>query len=267
MGKEKTIFEKGASAGDMKAKNPEEFSADFGGPVRYHIDSRIYIFSCCRRTKLVNQTLFPSTELLGCLNGERYVLATTVADPIPQASPDLERGGKRIDYEDGWRAAIGLLHPEHPLGGNGDWFTGADQATMSEGVNLIAQGLWPSRTNPPEESDILRAEALRDKRYRRLTDFAFQKAAKGSRHLADFLHEHEDVADAMDALGLTADWHRGNRKVLATCPNCGDPVAQGLAFHKSSVTDRLCVIDPARAFAAKAITKEEMEELLTSPAV
>ena len=267
MAKDKTIFEKGPSAGEMRAKNPEEFGTNFGGPVRYHIDGKIFIFSCARRTKMVNQTLFPSTELLGCLNGERYVLATTVPDPVPQASPDLERGGKRIDYEDGWRAAIGLLHPEHPLGGNGDWFTGADQATMSEGVNLLAQGLWPSRTNPPTEQDIRRAESLRDKRYRRLTDLAFRAAARGSKYLADFLREHEDVADAMDALGLTADWHRGNRKVLATCPNCGDSVAQGLAFHKSSVTDKLCVIDALRAYQAKAITKEEMEELLTAPVV
>jgi hypothetical protein len=267
MGKEKTIFEKGASAGDMRAKNPDEFGTNFGGPVRYRVEGQVYIFSCARRTFSVNQTLFPSTELLGCLNGERYVLATTVADPLPQASPDLERGGKRIDYEDGWRGAIGLLHPEHPLGGNGDWFTGADQPTMSEGVNLIAQGLWPSRTNPPDEQDIRRAEAFRDKRYRRLTDQAFQKAARGSKHLADFLREHEDVADAMDALGLSADWHRRNQKVLASCPNCGDQVAGGLAFHRSSVTDRLCVIDPARAFAAKAITREEMEELMTAPAV
>jgi len=267
MGKEKTIFEKGASAGDMKAKNPDEFGTSFGSQVRYHIDGEVFIFSCARRTFNVNQTLFPSTELLGCLNGERFVLSATVADPIPQASPDLERGGKRIDYEDGWRAAIGLLHPEHPLGANGDWFTGADQGTMSEGVNLIAQGLWPSRTNPPSEQDIRRAEAFRDKRYRRLTDLAFQKAARGSKHLADFLHEHEDVHDAMDALGLSADWHRSNRKVMASCPNCGDAITPGLAFHKSSVTDTLCIIDAERAYRAKAITKAEMEEILTAPMV
>lgn len=264
----KTIFEKGPSAGEMRAKNPDEFAVSFNGSVRYRPDGQIFIFTTARRNEPVSQQpLFPSTELKGCTDGERYVLAFSVADPVPQACPDLERGGKRIDYLDGWIAAIGLLHPEHPMGGSGDWWTGADQATVSDGVNLIAKGFFPSRTNPPTEEDIRRSESFRNKRYRWLTDQAFQRAAKGSKHLADFMHQHEDVADAMDALGLTADWHRGNRKVMASCPNCGDPVAQGLAFHKSSVTDRLCVIDPERAFKAKAITKTEMEELLTAPAV
>ena len=52
----------------------------------------------------------------------------------------------------------------------------------------IAQGLFPQpRTNPPDEADIKRAEGFRDKRYRRLTDMAFQASARGSKYLADFL--------------------------------------------------------------------------------
>lgn len=262
----KTIFEKGASAGEMRAKNPENFTPNFGGPVRYHVDGQVFIFSTARRSEMVESApLFPKRELRGCLDGERCVLATVIADPVPQASNDIERGGNRMDYEDGWRAAIGLLHPEHPAGGNGDWWTGADQSTISDGVNRIARGLFPSRTNPPKEEDIRRAEGFRDKRYRRLTDLAFQKAARGSRHLADFLREHEDVHDAMDALGLSADWHRTQAKAKATCPNCGDEIAPSLAFHKSSA-GVLCVIDPVRAHKAGAITKEQMEEYLTAPA-
>jgi|ERR1700677_2931014 len=261
MARAKTIFEKGPSAGDMRAKNPDEFSTDFGGQVRYHIDGQVFIFSVARKTiGPIQQTLFPSLELVGCTNGERCVLATTIPDPVPQASPDLERGGKRIDYEDGWRAAIGLLHPEHPAGGNGNWWDGAEQASMSEGVNLIAQGLFPSRTNPPEEADIRRAEAFRNSRYRRLTDRAFSAAARGSRHLADFIREHEDVHDAMDALGLKADWHQGSRQMKASCPNCGDEIMAGLAFHRSSVTERLCVIDWQRTVAAGAKSREDVPE-------
>lgn len=261
----KTIFEKGQSVGEMRSKNQEEFTPDFGGRLRYHIDGEIYIFSVARRTFRISQTLFPATELLGCLNGERYVLATTIPDPVPQSSPDLERGGHRVDYEDGWRAAIGLLHPEHPMGGNGNWWTGAEQGTMSDGVNLIAQGLFPSRTNPPSEEDLRRAEGFRNARYRRLVANARKAAAQSSKKLADFLTMHEDVHDAMDALHETADWHRKN-EIKSTCPNCGDEISPSLAFHKSSA-GVLCVIDPQRAFKAGAITKEQMEELLTAPAV
>ena len=267
MSRPKTVFERGESAGEMKAKNPGDFGTDFGGQIRYHIDGQVFIFSVARRTLgPIQQTLFPSLELVGCTKGERYVLAATIADPVPQASPDLERGGKRIDYEDGWRAAIGLLHPEHPAGGNGNWWAGAEQASVSEGVNLLAHGLFPSRTNPPDEDDIRRAEGFRDARYRRMTDRAFSAAGRGSKHLSDYLREHEDVHDAMDALGLKADWHQGSRQMKAACPNCGDEIVAGLAFHRSSVTERLCVLDPERAFKAKAITKDELEELMTAPA-
>src|SRR6185312_6346446 len=100
------------SAAEMRAKNPEEFNADMAGK-RYKAEGEIYIFSVARRDfDVICPPLFPKVHLRGCSNGERYVLAASVADPVPQASPDLERGGKRWDYHDGWQSAIGLLNPE-----------------------------------------------------------------------------------------------------------------------------------------------------------
>lgn len=245
----------------MKSLNPEEFNPAMGD-IRYRVDRTIYIFSTAKKDIPISSDLFPGLLLRGCSNGERYVLAATVPDPVPQASPDLERGGRRIDYHDGWMCAIGLLNPESS---SRDPFIGAETPNISVGTNYISQGLFPSLTNPPEESDVRKAEAFRDRRYKWITDAAFKAAAKSSKALADFLTEHEDVHDAMDALGLTADWHQ-KRQVMRLCPNCGDNVPTSVAFHKSSVTDRLCVIDAERAYKAKAITKEEYEELVTAPA-
>ena len=59
---------------------------------------------------------------------------------------------------------------------------------------------------------------------------------------------------------MKADWHQ-KREVLAKCPNCGDDVAPGIAFHKSSV-GILCVIDPEKAFKAGAIDRARMEDLI-----
>lgn len=257
----KTIFEKGESAAAMKAKNPEEFAANMGN-TRYHVDQTIYIFSTARRDfGPLQSTLFPSLTLRGCSKGERYVLAATVPDPVPQASPDLERGGRRLDYHDGWMCAIGLLFPES---GARDWKIGGQSDAISEGTNLISQGLFPSMTNPPKEEDIRAAEAFRDRRYKRMTDLAFRAAATSSKKLSDFLHQHEDVHDAMDALGLKADWHQ-KREVLSKCPNCGDDIPASVAFHKSSA-GVICVLDPERAFKAGAIDRARMEDLLTQPA-
>ncbi len=256
----KTVFEKGESAAEMRRLNQEEFTASLGN-TRYRVESTIYIFSTAKRDFKVSQPLFPALKLQGCSKGERYVLAATVPDPVPQASPDLERGGRRIDYHDGWMCAIGLLNPEST---SRDPFIGAEGASISVGNNLIAQGLFPSMTNPPKEEDIRKAEAFRDKRYKRLVDEAMRAAATSSKKLSDFLHQHEDVHDAMDALKMTADWHQ-KREVLTKCPNCGDDIPASVAFHRSTV-GIICVIDPERAFKAGAIDRERMEDLLTASA-
>lgn len=251
---------KGIQKAQMRAMNPNEFNPSMGD-IRYHVDRTIYIFSTAKRDFFVSQPLFPGLTLRGCSNGERYVLAATVPDPVPQASPDLERGGRRTDYHNGWMCAIGLLYPESS---SGDWIKGGQSAGVSIGTNLIAQGLFPSLTNPPEESDIRAAEGFRNRRYKWLTDEAFKAARHSSKALNDFLQQHEDVHDAMDALGLKADWHQ-KREVLAKCPNCGDDVPAGVAFHKSSV-GVICVLDPERAFKAGVIDRARMEDLLTAPA-
>ncbi len=256
----RTPFEQKKTDEMMKSLNPEEFSANMGN-TRYRVDQTIYIFSTAKRDFKVASDLFPGLTLRGCRNGERYVLSATVPDPGPQASPDLERGGRRLDYHDGWMCAIGLLNPEST---SRDPFLGAEGASISVGNNYIAQGLFPSLTNPPKEEDIRKAEAFRDKRYKRLVDEAMRAAATSSKKLSDFLHQHEDVHDAMDALGLKADWHQ-KREVLTKCPNCGDEIPASVAFHKSSV-GIVCVLDPERAFKAGAIDRQRMEDLMTAPA-
>lgn len=261
MARPKTVFERGESAAEMRAKNPEEFNPQLGS-TRYKAEGTIYIFSTSRRDFQVSTDLFPGLTLRGCSQGERYVLCTTVPDPVPQSSPDLERGGRRMDYHDGWMCAIGLLYPES---GFRDWIAGGQSEGISEGTNLIGQGLFPSLVNPPIESDIRAAEGFRDRRYKRLTDLAFRAAATSSKKLSDFLHQHEDVIDAMNALGLKADWAPARRETQRKCPNCGDEIPASVAFHKSSV-GVLCVIDAERAFKAGVIDRAKMEDLLTAPA-
>lgn len=256
----KTVFESPASAGAMREKNPDNFNPGIQN-LRYRVDETIYIWSVARRTFFVSQTLFPRLELKGCGNGERFVLAAKISDPVPQVSPDLERGGARVDYSDGWRAAIGMLNPNNTS--TDPW--AETPGGLSYGTNLIERGLWPSLNNPPKEDEVKKAEAGRDKRYRQMCNEAIRLGATSRRGLQDYLQEHEDVHEAMDALGLEADWHRKN-VVTRPCPNCGDSVPPSVAYHRSTVTGNLCVIDPERAYKAKAITKAEYEELVTAPA-
>jgi hypothetical protein len=250
-----TIFDSPVNSAAMAAKNPDNFQPNLGN-IRYRVDNYVYIFSVARRDFSVSQTLFPKMILKGCEPTQRWCLAAQIADPIPQASPDLERGGARTDFHDGWRAAIGLLHPENTTP---DPWANAESSGLSVGTNLIAQGLWPSLIEIPSEEDIQKAESLRNRRYKRLTDQAMAAARQSSKKLADFLAEHEDVADAMDAQHLTADWHH-SKKIYSLCPNCGDEIAAGMAFHRSTA-GVLCILDPERAFKAGAIDKARLKEL------
>lgn len=260
-------FETGKTQSAMRGANPENFNIFLAGHMIREPRRMVYIHTVARRSfGPLTRTLFPKLRLAGCENGERFTTCCAFGDPIAQASPDQERGGTRIDEHDGWRAAIDLLNPinltNNPYTGDGN----PDFYANRSGQNLVAEGFWPSLNSVPSEEEIKLAEARRDKHYRWLTREATRLEAVSRKDLNDFLQSYPDTHIAMDALGMEANWHTAT-VIRATCPNCGDSVKPGIAFHKSSVTDKLCVIDPDKAYRAKAITKEEYEDLVTAPDV
>lgn len=254
-------FKGGLTKDEMQKANAESFHVVFDRRMRPP-DRTIYIHSVAKRSFPVRTFLFPKLVLKGCEGGERYVTCTAIPDPVLQASPDQERGGNRWDEHDGWRVAIDMLNPNNF---SPDPFVGTDNPSFfanRNGTNLIAEGFWPSLNEKPTEEEIRRGERNRDTRYRYLTGEAMRLAAVSTRELNDFLQRFPDTHMAMDALGLAAPWHQKN-EVHATCPNCGEPVKQGIAFH--SIAGIICVIDPERALKAGAITRERYEDLVTTP--
>ena len=216
----------------MRGANRENFNVIVSGRQFRPPLKIVHIFSVARRGFDIRHPLFPKLHLKGCENGERWVLCTSFGDPIPQACPDQERGGTRIDDHDGWMAAIDMLNP-----GNFtyDPYTGSSNPNFfanSNGTNLIAEGVFPSENETPTEEELKRAEDARDKHYRYLTKEALRLYAIGAKQGNEFLQRFPDVHIAMDALGLEASWHQRNI-VKATCPNCGDSINPGLAFHMS----------------------------------
>lgn len=240
--------------------NPEGFNPlistrSFRAPIR-----TIYIYSVARRPFDIIHPLFKKLHLVGCENGERVVRCTSFPDPVLQVSPDQERGGSRIDDVDGWITAIDVLNSGNftlnPYHGDSN----PNFYANTNGTNYIAEGLFPSLNAEPTEAETKKAEDARDKHYRYLTKEAKRLYAIGAKQGNEFLQRYPDANIAMDALGLVADWHQSNA-VKVACPNCGDAIKSGLAFHKSSVTDSLCVIDAMKAYKAKAISRDVYEEL------
>lgn len=232
----------------MRTQNPDHF--DTRMPRLYPIHRSIYIYSVARKTFPMHHA-YCKAPLIGCLKGERYVLCTTIPDPPQQIAIDAERGGHRVEVEPrdeaGWRVAIDILNPNNPST-NPYLQMSASQAAqyaVGQNVDLIRFGLFPSLNNPPTEEELLRAEKSRDDQYQADVDEAFQEQASNPQFFRRWLREHPDIGTAMEATGTEANWFQ-RQEMKMSCPNCGDKVKQGVAFHKSSA-GVLCIIDKERA--------------------
>ena len=247
----------------MHSSNPDLFSKNL--PRMFPVHRHIYLYSTARRDFPKKHVYWKQGTLLGCHKGERYVLCGSIADPPQQLSVDPERGGLRVDVEPrdeaGWRVAIDILNPNNP---SLDPYIhlNAQQAALyctGENVDLVKYGLFPSLSNPPKEEELLRAEKVRDASYDELIDEAFSEQASNPQGFRMWLKNHPEINSAMEARGVKADWHTvAERK--ATCPNCGDTIKEGIAFHRSSA-GVLCIIDPERAAKAGVYAQAASEEL------
>ena len=252
------------SAGPMRQNNPDLFDTRL--PRMYPIHRHIYIYSVARRDFAKKHVYFKAGSLKGCHNGERYVLCCSIPDPPQQLAVDAERGGLRVEVEPrdeaGWRVAIDILNPNNPSTDPYVHLDGRQAAFYSTGqnVDLVRYGLFPSLTNPPSEDELLRAEEARDKSYQQLVDEAFQEQASNPQGFRMWLRNHPDINTAMEALGVTADWHT-KAEIKAVCPNCGDTIKAGVAFHRSSA-GVLCIIDSERAARAGVREANDDDEVL-----
>lgn len=236
------------SSGVMKKENPDLYQSNM--PRMYPIHRHIYIYSVARKDFSLKHPYFKGT-LKGCKEGERYVLCYAVPDPPQQIAVDAERGGYRVEVEPrdeaGWRVAIDILNPNNPS--TNPYFrpSAVQSAYYSTGlgVDLVRYGLFPSLNNPPTEEEIKKAEAARDETRQLLIDEAFQEQASNPQSFRSWLRNHPDIYDAMEAFGVEADWIK-RQEAKMTCPNCGDSIKSGIAFHKSSA-GVLCILDRERA--------------------
>lgn len=239
-----------ATQSEIRKQNAENFNVIVNGRTFREPRRTIYIHSVAKRDfGPISRPLFTKITLRGCTKGERVVLSAKIPDPVLLSSPDQERGGTRVDEHDGWRAAIDLLNPANlttdPYGSS-TYASGAPLASDFRGCNLVGQGLFPSFNEVPTEAEIARAEKARDDRFRSLVQRAQQLEATSPKQLQELLMEQPDVHTAMDALGLESSWHR-RQETKAHCPNCGDSIRPGVAFHRSTVTEEICIIDKLRA--------------------
>lgn len=238
----------------MQSQNPDLYDASM--PRMYPVHRHIHIYSVAKRSFKKKHPYYKG-ELRGCKEGERYVKCYSVPDPPQQIAINGD-GRKVVEVEPrdeaGWRVAIDILNPNNPST-DPYWRMSAEaEAYFSIGkdVNLIKFGLFPSLNDPPTEAELVRAEEARNASYQQLVDEAFAEQHSSPQTFRAWLRNNPDITTAMEALGVEADWHKAPQ-IKMSCPNCGDQVKAGIAFHKSSA-GVLCIIDKKRA-AEAGVTK------------
>lgn len=218
----------------------------------------VYLYTISKREFTVNRPpLFRSLIIPACAKGERYRLVRAIPHPFPQPDVSPENGEPIVHYHDAKLVAQDICNPDNLSLDQDAYMKVTVDTRLGMGVNLSRQGVFWSLNNPPSEEELAAAEKRREAYYRMIFDQANGLAASDPRGLQDALTIDHHMA--AEYFGRESSWHQV-LKPMAECPNCGDNVKPGVAFHKSSVTGDICIIDRARAKAAGVAVDEEPEE-------
>ena len=203
----------------------------------------IYVYNILNKEHLVSQPpIFPGVVIPACKPHEKF--SFTVLPPFVK-EPYFKPGTTEMYYKnvDGRKAATSLLNPSAFPGTNWagqlqKWDTG-DQY----GNNLNNYGCWWSLTKPDETAKLDKEiEAFKERVHRTMDELVKRgeelSASGDLKSITPWMHF------AMDYLGKQAPWHMATHHMIS-CPNCGDPVKEGIAYHRNSFGER-CIVNPVR---------------------
>jgi hypothetical protein len=186
--------------------------------------------------------LLPRLQIAELKPGQRYCLVTTIPHPVNQQCM-RENGERYIDYHSGRRVAMDIVDPDN-LTLNQD-FQVDPSRVFSQGNNYGRLGVFWTETPKPSDEDVKKAIKRKETYYRARLQQARVLEMTNPRALAEYLTINDHIA--CDYFGEEYSWHKKMVKV-ETCPNCGEAISPGVAFHKSMALDgALCVIDSERA--------------------
>ena len=189
--------------------------------------------------------LFPCVRLRKCRPDEDWCECVRIPNIVNEkytVATDDDRQVRNRGYV-GERVAQDLLNSTN-LGTN-VWIDIPDDALWLDGGgsdDLTRRGYFWTVNMPPTPEELAKAKARMEKHYRRLIAHAKELFRTGKS--AEIGPEHHVAAEYFH---VNEPWH-----VTATlpdaCPNCGEDVKPGIAFHMSQIG--VCIIDWRRAVEA-----------------
>ena len=221
----------------------------------------VYLHSISKRSFEQPHPIYRNVIIPACPKDKEYITFMRINHPImiTTVDPDNASGPPKYVFENAKRAALCVCNPS---------FVGTelntqrnpppDWAQIASGeCNLTRQGVFASMNEVPTKEELAWAKENVVTYYK----FRFEEAngllRSDPKKLQEVLGLDHHMAAEM--FGQDVDWHK-----IATpkieCPNCGEKIKEGIAFHYSN--GARCVLDWERAYLAGAVKKEDVPEQL-----
>jgi len=203
----------------------------------------IYVYNILEREYTVSQPpLFPGFIIPARQHGEKFSVTFL---PAFVKETYLKPGSTEYYYKtiDGRKCATSLLNPSAFPGTNWNSQIQKWDNMEQQGNNLNALGVWWSLIRP-DETEKLEKEI---KIFKKIVDTTMDALVRRGEELsaADDLRNITPLMHfAMDYQGKQAKWHMASAHMMS-CPNCGELVKEGIAYHKNDFGEK-CIIDAER---------------------
>lgn len=218
-------------------------------------DYWVYLFNISEQSFEVSRPpLLSRLVIPGRKAGEDYAKVTKLPQPLLTPTGNVDSNEVSIVPQDTRRFAMDIINPDN-LGLNQDAVIDP-KAVTNQGNNLGAKGVFWSLNEVPTEQELAAAKKRLEARYNFLIEQAKSVEVSNPGGLRDMLTPEHHAA--VDYFGIETSWH-GKRSRPMDCPNCGDRVKMGIAFHKTD-EGTLCIIDWKRAVASGVRTRQQAIE-------
>jgi len=225
-------------------------------------DFYVYLYNVSEQSfDVFRPPLFANIHIPGRKPKEIYTIAARLPQPLltPQGSVDSDELSTNL--MDTRRVVMDMINPDN-LGLDQDAVinnpTNVGNDLGKKGVFWSLNGpgaskIDPSKFEAPTDAEIKAAIRRMEQHYNTLLEKARAVETSNPKELVEMLTpEHHAAADYF---GVETSWH-GKRSRPMDCPNCGERIKQGVAFHKTD-EGTLCIIDWKRAVASGVRTKQQ----------
>lgn len=214
---------------------------------------------------------FPTIKIDACPKGEPWALVVRVPNIVNYKWVNPDTGQPSFSSVAGERVATDLINPANLSNNMWQEVSNSDMDQMhGGGDDLSRRGVfWSIRqksNGPCEQCDG--AQICPEHDVPNPEDLRWAKA-RLERHYREVVQKAEDLARtgkmteigaeahiAANYLHVNSTWHI-HTAVQEPCPNCGDQINPGIAYHASSIGG-ICVLDWPRCVAAGVKKREDV---------